>query len=459
MGSLLSPSLPGLRFRLFGFPVTIGVDFLFITVLIGLGNRPGLYIAEWLVVVAVSILIHELGHAFALRMYNINPEIRLWGMGGLTISGFALPPRKSIIVSLAGPLIGIPVALMVMVIRPWLPNSDPWQLIASDLIFVNLWWGIINLLPLAGLDGGNVVTNLFVVVLGERGRRPGLVLVAITSIAIAIVAALIGFIYLTIVIVFFALFSPEGYLTLWRLIAGGRRAPGGSAVTAGYAGGGPTPGPLRSARQESKPKNNGKRSKDRPAVAVVADSRRVFGEAYAEVVSGSSGENVDTADLESRPSPLLPDVIRMVAAGDDSATATRLAGETDPLATLFIVTRIVEAKRVTQVRNALARVEGADRVVGLTKLQVGLHALGRFEDSIATAAVLGHAGDKGSAILEARSAARLGDKKRAAAALERALDLGASGLSEASLGDIARVGPDARVGAALARLRSAATKG
>jgi stage IV sporulation protein FB len=459
MGSLLSPSLPGLRFRLFGFPVTIGVDFLLITVLMGLWmNRPGLYIAEWLVVVAVSILIHELGHAFALRMYNINPEIRLWGMGGLTISGFALPPRKSIFVSLAGPLIGIPVALMVMVIRPWLPNSDPWQLIASDLIFVNLWWGIINLLPLAGLDGGNVVTNLFVVVLGERGRRPGLVLVAITSIAIAIGAALI-FIYLTIVIVFFALFSPEPYLTLWRLLTGRRGAPGGSAVTAGYAGRSSSPGLLRSSRQESKPKNNGKRGKDRPAVAVVADSRRVFGEAYAEVVSGSSGENVDTADLESRPSPLLPDVIRMVAAGDDSATATRLAGETDPLATLFIVTRIVEAKRVPQVRNALARVEGADRVVGLTKLQVGLHALGRFEDSIATAAVLGHAGDKGSAILEARSAARLGDKKRAAAALERALDLGASGLSEASLGDIARVGPDARVGAALARLRSAATKG
>ena len=78
------------------------------------------------------------------------------------------------------------------------------------MIFVNLWWGIINLLPLAGLDGGNVVTNLFVVVLGERGRRPGLVLVAITSIAIAIVAALTGFIYLTIVIVFFALFSQIG---------------------------------------------------------------------------------------------------------------------------------------------------------------------------------------------------------------------------------------------------------
>ena len=86
----LSPTLPGLRFRLFGFPVTIGVDFLLITVLLGFGSRPGAYLIEWLLVVAVSILIHELGHAFVLRRYNINPEIRLWGMGGLTISGLML---------------------------------------------------------------------------------------------------------------------------------------------------------------------------------------------------------------------------------------------------------------------------------------------------------------------------------------------------------------------------------
>jgi hypothetical protein len=74
---LVTPSLPGLRFRLFGFPVTIGVDFLLITLIIGLQARPGVYILEWVVVVAVSILIHELGHAFALSMHNIHPEIRL----------------------------------------------------------------------------------------------------------------------------------------------------------------------------------------------------------------------------------------------------------------------------------------------------------------------------------------------------------------------------------------------
>jgi Zn-dependent protease len=170
----LSPSLPGFRFRIFDFPVTIGVDFLLISVLLGLGARPGLYLIEWVVVVAVSILIHELGHAFALRHYNLRPEIRLWGMGGLTMSGFALPPRKSILVSLAGPCIGIPVALAVMVIRPWLPQTDPIWTIVNDLVAINLFWGLLNLLPLGGLDGGNIVTNSLRGGVWASGvRRPG----------------------------------------------------------------------------------------------------------------------------------------------------------------------------------------------------------------------------------------------------------------------------------------------
>jgi membrane-associated protease RseP (regulator of RpoE activity) len=77
------------------------------------------------------------------------------------------------VVSLAGPLVGIPVAVVVMVIKPWLPASEPIAYITTDLIFINLWWGMLNLLPLAGLDGGNVTTNCFLIAMGERGRRPG----------------------------------------------------------------------------------------------------------------------------------------------------------------------------------------------------------------------------------------------------------------------------------------------
>jgi Zn-dependent protease len=469
----VSPSLPGFRFRLFGLPITIGIDFLFITLIIGLQARPGVYIFEWVVVVAVSILIHELGHAFAFGMYNIHPEIRLWGMGGLTISGFTLPPGKSILVSLAGPLVGIPVAVAVMVLRPWLPASDPTGLIVSDLIFVNLWWGILNLLPIAGLDGGNILANLFVVVLGQRGKRPGLVAVALCSIAIAIGAIFIGFLYLTIIIVFFALLSPEPFFTLWQLRAGGPRRPGlarAASSKSGWPGSGSRSDsdPDRSDRARSggdrsdrdRSGGSGRGQSRQPVAVVAAESRRAFGEALAETMPGSGDETAaDLDELERRPVPLLPDVVAMISGHDDPALAARLASETDPLAVFGIVTRVVESKRVPQLLGVLRRDDSADRTVALLKLQVGLHALGRFEDSIAAASILGRSGGARSAAMEARSAARAGDRKRTMAALDRVLALGPVTLSDAALGDIARLGPDRKVAELLAKLRHVAPAG
>jgi hypothetical protein len=124
------------------------------------------------------------------------------------------------------------------------------------------------------------------------------------------------------------------------------------------------------------------------------------------------------------------------------------------------VARVIDNKRVSQLLGTLRRDDTADQVPGLLKLQIGLHALGRLEDAIAAADILGTVGGGGgSAVLEARSAARLGDRKRTASALERSVGLGVAGLSEGALGDIARLGPDPRIGALLARLRSASSGG
>jgi len=192
-----------------------------------------------------------------------------------------------------------------------------------------------------------------------------------------------------------------------------------------------------------------------------ADVRRVFGELYAEVVPAAATD-LDLDELELRPAPLLPDVMGMLARRDDAAVAARLAAETDPLAVLGIVARVIESKRVPQLLGTLRRDDTANQVPGLLKLQIGLHALGRLEDAIAAADILGTVGGGGgggSAVLEARSAARLGNRKRTASALERSVGLGVAGLSEGALGDIARLGPDPRIGALLARLRSASSGG
>ena len=64
----------------------------------------------------VSILVHELGHAFVQRYFGGRPWITLYGFGGLaSCNDCDRSPRSQIIISLAGPLAGFLFAVVVMI--------------------------------------------------------------------------------------------------------------------------------------------------------------------------------------------------------------------------------------------------------------------------------------------------------------------------------------------------------
>src|SRR6185436_3070814 len=61
----------------------------------------------WIVCVFVSILVHELGHVLAGRLFGSEGHIVLYGMGGLAIGSSALERRwQRIVVYAAGPAAG-----------------------------------------------------------------------------------------------------------------------------------------------------------------------------------------------------------------------------------------------------------------------------------------------------------------------------------------------------------------
>jgi stage IV sporulation protein FB len=174
----------GLRFPLFGFPVSIHPSFLLIAVLIGFGS-PNVtvgIVVSWTLVVLVSVLVHELGHAFVARGLGAKPTIDLYMLGGVTAF---VPPRtmgrlQSIWVTLAGPLAGFLLGGFVLSVAGAFGVDDPSLRIYSDAsaaeqvvsiaIYVNLVWGLVNLLPILPLDGGNVVRNLLPGTPEQRGR-------------------------------------------------------------------------------------------------------------------------------------------------------------------------------------------------------------------------------------------------------------------------------------------------
>ncbi len=180
----------GLRFRIFGIPVHIDASFFVVAVLLGLGGGTVVVVVSWVVVVFVSVLLHEMGHAVAFRIYGQKPRITLQGMGGLTSGSGPLTGSSDIVVSLAGPLAGL-VLLGVPAFLLQNPSGSAatWDLVLRELVFVNIAWSGVNLLPVLPLDGGQVAASLLRRFRGDDGQR----IAYKVSIAVAAVAALLAY--------------------------------------------------------------------------------------------------------------------------------------------------------------------------------------------------------------------------------------------------------------------------
>ncbi len=179
----------------FGFPVYAQATFLFLIVLYVLpGARSFAGLWDGLIaatVVTLSILVHELGHAFAFRIFGEqNATIVLWGLGGLTYD--RTPPRawQSIVVSLAGPFVGFVVGIVSLYARIALGDSvDPRVTSVLDrLVFINIAWTIFNLLPLHPMDGGQAFRTLLVSWKGAAGLKASLVVSILTAVGIGLFA-------------------------------------------------------------------------------------------------------------------------------------------------------------------------------------------------------------------------------------------------------------------------------
>jgi Zn-dependent protease/tetratricopeptide (TPR) repeat protein len=160
-----------MSFRLFGVDVEIQFGFWIIAFLLGMPllqdpTRSKATIVVWMAVVLVSVLVHEFGHAFAIRRHRIEPSIALHWMGGTTAWRAILPlGRRSLaFISLAGPLAGFAFAAVLYVafvaLRHFNVLLPPLgQFALGQLLFVNVFWGAVNLIPVLPFDGGHVLEH------------------------------------------------------------------------------------------------------------------------------------------------------------------------------------------------------------------------------------------------------------------------------------------------------------
>ncbi len=117
-----------LRFRLGSIPVLVHPGHLLFALALGLsdarvrrpsGCQPAAVVAVWIVLVFVSVLFHELGHAVAFRAFGYRSTIQLLMFGGVTTpeTDRPLPWGKDVVTTLAGPIFGVAAFLAVRLAR------------------------------------------------------------------------------------------------------------------------------------------------------------------------------------------------------------------------------------------------------------------------------------------------------------------------------------------------------
>lgn len=228
------PNPYDLRFALGRVPVRVHPLFWLVAMLLGINQKNPILVLIWVGAVFFSILVHEFGHAAAALAHRWPSRIVLYAAGGMALYHPERQTlRSAVIIAAAGPFAGFLFAAVVILavsltghmiglsLFGWTPvfnasapplnNKFTIELI-SDLLYVNIYWGLVNLLPIYPLDGGQISRALFVNRLPGNGLRTSLFVSFYVACALAIFSILAGKgLFLPI---FFGFFAYDNYRSL-----------------------------------------------------------------------------------------------------------------------------------------------------------------------------------------------------------------------------------------------------
>ena len=132
-----------------------------------------LVVLSWMLIVFLSALGHEAGHALMLRAFGYRPSISLLWLGGATRpnSPTPIPWHQRSMIAAAGPLSGLMMALAALGLQRYGLPEDAMsaRVLITWFCVANIFWALFNLLPVPTLDGGTIVSALATRFFGQAG--------------------------------------------------------------------------------------------------------------------------------------------------------------------------------------------------------------------------------------------------------------------------------------------------
>lgn len=137
----------------------------------GSGVEQTVWSVLFILTLFLCVTLHEFGHALAAKRFGIKTkDITLLPIGGLArLESIPEKPKEELIVAIAGPLVNI---VIVSLLYPLVHlttdiTTSIKQLTAIssenflfNLMFINLWLAVFNLIPAFPMDGGRVLRAL-----------------------------------------------------------------------------------------------------------------------------------------------------------------------------------------------------------------------------------------------------------------------------------------------------------
>lgn len=165
--------------KLFGITFGVSIGFMSLLTFMLYVDKTGLMLPTFF-----ATLLHEWGHIIMLLASRCKIDKILFKVGSVAVEGnFVLPTVKECIMLLAGPAINF-LFFVICYTLYWATNG----MIYLNFGLVSLVVGAVNLLPIYGLDGGNLLIIFITRFLSEKNAR--------------LVAKLVAFLCCTVIILF-----------------------------------------------------------------------------------------------------------------------------------------------------------------------------------------------------------------------------------------------------------------
>lgn len=148
-----------MSFRFFNTSISVSVPFCLMVTFLLIIDTTNLFIISFL-----TVALHEIGHYVALRKLNLAPkELKLTLNGIFIVAPTCFSSKKEEVkVALFGPFFNLIAIIVFTALYVIFKN-----VIFIKVSLVNFTFGVFNMLPINGLDGGTVVAEILNKFLGQ----------------------------------------------------------------------------------------------------------------------------------------------------------------------------------------------------------------------------------------------------------------------------------------------------